>query len=346
MSLLNTRMTNLRAKSPRLSDWTLLPSRYGALDAALNGNREPDSIVSQEMLTKIAGAVGRTIEIPVFDKQTVTISNTRSVTITDSENDSALVTVTLTTYAWGFTIAPALFMNNEVAMQEDFNRKFNKYAYAFLDALDTSVISALDTNRTQVFNDLLGIYSNTGNAVDVPSANRKEIFGDLNALQLANDISGPYVVIGNAGIQSLLGKLAELGIYNSENKTIQYADKDLRFTNNITNATGYIGTGYCLPTNALGMVFRHEREALLGTKLDDGTMWDMTNFPGTDIPLDVYFYKSVGDYNAMAGSATADWTRGAKEHWGFAIEAAVITPHITNLTTDESPIMKFALNSV
>jgi hypothetical protein len=343
MSLIQTRMQNVRANSPRLSDWTLLPKRNGALAAFLASNNEPNSIVSEELKNKAAAAVGSTVEVPVWDSRTVSIGSTRTVVIADSENTSQLYALTFVVASWGFTVTPSQHMNNHMKVQEDFDRKFNTYAYQFLEDLDAACLAALEANKNQVFADLLGIYTNVANAVSVPLANRKEIFGDLNPIMRANDHNGPYVVIGNGGIESLLGKLAELGIYNETNKKIQYVDKDIYFTNNLANAANFDGTGFCVDAGSLGIVWRHEREALLRTKLPDGTMWDMTNIPGTDIPLDVYFYHGVGDYSAIGGAGTTDMTRAAKEHWGFAIEYAIMTPYNTDLTTYANPIVKFAL---
>ena len=58
--------------------------------------------------------------------------STRTVTIADSENTSKMVQITFATYAWGFTIAPAMYMNNEIGIQKDFETKMMKYIYACL----------------------------------------------------------------------------------------------------------------------------------------------------------------------------------------------------------------------
>lgn len=343
MSLVNTRLQNLRVDAPQLSRYTLLQGRYGALAAFLAGNNSPMSIISPQLRQQALSAVGQTVQVPVFDSESVSIGSTRSATIADSENTSQLYTVSFTTYAWGFTIVPAQHMNNHISMQQDFNRKFSKYMIKFMDTLDAACVSALSTAKNQVFPDLLGLYANVGNMINVPLANRNEIFGDLNPIMKTNNHFGPYEVIGNAGVESLLGKLAEHGIYNDQNRTIQYIDKDLRFTTNITNAANMDGTGYCVQQGALGMVFRHEREAVLMSQTPDGHMWGQTNVPGTEIPLSSYFYYGVGDYSAIAGAATADMTRAVKEHYGFSIDVATITPYNTDLTTYANPIVGFQL---
>lgn len=343
MSLVLTRLQNLRVASPGLDQYTLLMPRYGALSAFLEGNQNPGGIISPQLLQQAASAVGRSVEIPVFDSETVTIGSTRSVTIADDENTSKLYTVSFTTYAWGFTVTPSLHLNNEVGIQQDFNRKFLKYLYKFLTTLDISCLSALNAAKNQVYADLLGIYTDVGDTIDVPLARHDEIIGDLTPIMNAMDFYGqPYKIIGNTGIQSLILKLAEKGIYNVQNKTIQYADKDFRFTNNLANATDKVATGYCIEPGAVGMLFRHEREALLGTMLPDGTEWGIETLPG-GLPVSTYFYHGVGDYSAIAGAASADMTRAAKEHYGWSVDVATITPYNTDLATYSNPIAKFQL---
>ncbi len=52
MSLLNTRVQELRVQSPNLDKWTNRPSRYGAFDVFAAGNKEADSIISPELLAR------------------------------------------------------------------------------------------------------------------------------------------------------------------------------------------------------------------------------------------------------------------------------------------------------
>ena len=73
-------------------------------------------------------------------------------------------TITFATYSWGFTIIPSNFMNNEISIQRDFERKFNKYLYKFGEELDSATVAALSTAKTQVINDSLN-YSVVGNAL-------------------------------------------------------------------------------------------------------------------------------------------------------------------------------------
>lgn len=344
MSLLNTRLQELRVASPNLDKWTNRASRYGAFDVFYSGNQEADAIVSPELLARAASAVGNDVKVPVFDSESVSIGSTRSVTIADSENTSQLYTVSFTTYSWGFTVIPSLYMNNEVGMQADFNRKFQKYLYKFADTLDTACLTALNTNKSQVFADDLG-YDTTGNVITAAAAKGDEILGDLTPIMNANDYYGDYHIVGNTGLMSQVSKMAEFGNFNQQDKTLQFLDKNFHFTNRLANELGSKATGYVVNSGAVGLLFRHEREALLETELPDGTKWDRTVAPMLNIPLDTYFYYGKGDYNAIAGAASADMTRVSKEHYGFAIDVATVVAYNDDLTTVASPIAKFDITT-
>lgn len=344
MSLLNTRLLELRSASPNLDKWTNRPSMYGAFDCFQAGNEEPESIISPELFAQAARAVGRDVKVPVFDSESVSIGSTRSVTIADSENTSQLYTVSFTTYSWGFTSVPSLYLNNEIGQQQDWNRKFLKYLYKFAETLDTAGISALGTAKSQVFANLLGLYTNVANTVVAPLAQRDEIIGDLSPIMGANDFYGaPYRIVGEMGLQSRILKMSEQSIYNEKDKTIQWLDKRFHWSNRLTNSAGHIASGFIVNPGSVGLLFRHEAEALLGTILPNGTEWQIDTLPLLDIPIDTYFYYGVSDESSLAGAASAHLTRAAKEHYGFSIDVAFVTAYNTALATYASPIVRFAI---
>jgi hypothetical protein len=336
-------MLELRVDSPELDKWMLRASRYGMFDAFLAGTNEPGSIISPELTRISEQTVNTDVKVPVFDSETVTVGSTRSVTITDSENTSALYTVSYTTYSWGFTIIPSLFMNNEISIQKDFNRKFLKYLYQFADDLDTACGTALNTNKSQVFANDLG-HTPVANVITASDANKERLAGDLSVIMKANDYYGsPYRMITNTGYEAIQMQQREHATFNDQNKAIEFQDKTFHYTNRITDAGLDQATGYIVNPNCLGLLFRHERESILKTSLPDGTAWDITTLPLLGIPIDTYFYYGVGDYNAISGAASADMTRAAKEFYGFAIDVATVVSYNDDLTTVASPVVKFAV---
>lgn len=342
MSLINTRIQNLRAKS-NVDKNELRPSRYGALDLFMTQSEQPGSILTPELIEVAERSIGSTLQTPVFDFDgAITIGNTRNVTIADSENNSALMTITFATYAWGFTMVPAAFMNNEISMQADFERKFNKFLYKFAETLDTACVTALNAARTQVFADLL-MYTNTGNSLQVPFASRELIMGDLNPIMAANDHFGNIHVLGNGGIEAMVRRLSESGLYNAQNKQLQYSDKILHLSSRVANAANRFATGFAVQEASVGLLTRFEREALLGTTARTGHEWGIDTLPLLEMPVGTYYYESVGDYNAIVGAATSDLTRARKDHYGFAVDVAIITPYNSAPASIANPIVKFEI---
>lgn len=341
MSLLDTRMHNMRSKS-NLDKFETRPSRYGALDLFMQQTEDPTGIITPELKAKAKESIGRTLETPVIKYDSdVTIGSTRSVTIDDSENTSEMKEITFATLSWGFTICPALFKNNELSMQADFEAKFNKYLYAFAKKLDGLCVTALGTGKTQVFKDALN-YQTTGQSLQCPWNDRENLIGDINPIMYANDFFGPIHIVGNGGVESIIRKMAEKGLYNEVNKQLEYSDKILHFTNEISNS-GKFGTGYAVMAGSTGILFRFERDCLMNTKSRTGHEWNIDNLPMLNIPIGTYYYESVGDYSAIAGDASADMTRTLKQHYGFAVDVAIITAYNSNPSSIASPIMKFEI---
>ncbi len=342
MSLINTRIQNVRANG-NLDKNELRPSRYGALDLFMQQSNDSSGILTPELKEKAERSIGNTLETPVIDFDgAVSIGNTRSVTIADSENTSQMFTITFATYSWGFTIVPSAHMNNEVSIQRDFERKFNKYLYKFGETLDSAGVAALSAAKSQVFTDTLN-YAVVGNAVQSPWTQRDNIIGDINPIMAANDHFGQIHLLGNAGYESVIRKLAEKGIYNSENKQLEYSDKILHFSTRIANAGPDFGNAYAVQGGSVGILTRFERESLLNTKMADGTEWGIDTLPMLNFPIGTYFYESKGDFNAIHGAGTADLTRARKEHYGFAVDVAFLTPYNSDPATIANPIAQVTI---
>lgn len=363
MSLVLTRTQNMRAMSD-LDKWEYRASRYGALDLFLQDTANPTGIVSSELVQKAVNSVHSTLQVPVIDFDgSVSIGSSRSVTIADDENTSALQTISFTTYAWGFTMVPAAYMNNEIGYQKDFETKFRKYLLQFLSTLDSAGITALDAAKTQVLNDdLASKYSLTSNVLVAALADQDEVIGDISVLMEANDYYDQLHVVGGSSLQShIRNRLLEKGQFNQEQKQYQYNDKVFHFSNRVTDAASQKATGYAVTKGSVGMVTRFEREALRRASSRTGHEWDIITIPGMTVtseaeggntsrtfPFNVgtYYYESVGDYNAIAGAATADLDRAVKEHYGFAVDVAFITSYNSDNTTYPSPILKFSIATV
>lgn len=345
MSLVLTRMQNMRANSAMLDKYETRPSRYGALDLFMQQSKSPNGIISPELIDKAQKSIGRVLESPVIDYDSgVTISNVRSITIPDAPNTSRMIQYTFVTYSWGFTVVPSNHMNNEISIQREFDQQMKKHIYKFAEMVDEQCVAALNAAKSKVYNDLLSLYSNYADTVIAKYAQREEILGDLEPIMNANDFYEPMHVLGNQGIRSLLNKLSESGLYNDKNKQYQYQDKIWHFTNRVINGAGKYATGYVIQDGAIGMLLRYEREAFLRRKTFNHE-WDIVTLPVVNMPVGSYYYGGVSDESATYGAATADNTRAWKEHYGFSVDIAYVTAYNSDPDNLESPIAKIAINT-
>lgn len=344
MSLVLTRIQNIRANS-NFDKFEYRPSRYGALNAFMVQSEDPTGILTEELKQKARTSIGNTLETPVIDYDAdITIGSTRTLTIADSENTSKMVQITFATYAWGFTIAPAMYMNNEIGIQKDFETKMMKYIYAFAKKLDEAALAALAANKTQILKNPL-LYDWSANAINAKWTERENVFGDLEVMMGANDFYGQLHLVGDPGVESIMRKLQQHGLYNDVNKQNEFGTKIVHLTNNIAAAEGKYAQGYAVNAGSLGMLTRFERDCLLGTVSGDGHEWGIATLPLLNMPVGTYFYDSVGDYNTIAGAATADMTRTRKEHYGFAVDVAFLTAYNSAPSALASPILAFNVSS-
>ena len=295
MSLVATRLQNWRVENPEFDRNMTRPCEYGALDFFIEQTNAPTSIISQNLRDRAFASIGNTVQIPVINYDgDVQVYNVRSCVIPDDENTSALYTIVWATYAVGFTMTPAAYMNNEITYEHDFFRKLEKITRALADTLDKGAIAALEANKTQIFKDLLN-YTKQGNVIEVPTQMATEILGDINPIMRANCYPEMIHIIGNAGVDSLVRKLAQHGVYNDVNKRMEYDNKVLHYTNNVLNEASKNGTFFAVADGNVGVLTRVDREALRGTKANFHE-WDVVRLPLIDLPVGSHYYTAVGDY--------------------------------------------------
>lgn len=344
MSLINTRIQNIRSKA-NLGKNEFLRSRYGALEAFKSMTDDPSGIISSELKRKARSSVGSVLQTPVIDyKGDVQIGNVRTLTIEDSENTSNMVNITFATYTFGFTQVPTLFHNNEIAMGEDFEKKMLACELKLGDTLESAALAVLAAKKTKVIKN--GLLYDTTTAPGVVAADfykREYLLGDLGVIQRANGYPETLHIIGDPGVESMVRHLAQEDIYNDKNKRNEYAGKVFHFTDHIAPTDGVYAQGYAVPAGNLGLLFQFDREALLGTKMDDGHEWGIATLPYLGLPCSTYYYESVGNQSGIAGAASADMVVGRKLHFGFAVDVAFMTPYCSDADNLAQAIMGFKI---
>ena len=344
MSLLATRLQNWRIENPEFDRNMARPREYGALDFFIEQTNAGNSIISRELLDRAFVSMGNNVQVPVINYDAdVQVSNVRSCTIGDDENTSALFNVNWVTLAVGFTMVPQFYRNNEITYEHDFARKMEKVCRALATAMDIQAIAALEANKTQVFQDQL-YYNVIGNSVQVPWNARMEFLSDMNAMMRANSYPEMLHVIGGAGLDSLVRKMAEHDIYNDVNKRLEYDNKVFHYTNNIVNEQGVFATGYVVADGNVGVLTRVDRESLNRT-VSFNHEWDVVRLPFIDLPVGSHYYTSVGDQSGIAGAASEDMTCAVKEYFGFSVDIAFLVAYNSDPETVANPIIKIEVAS-
>lgn len=339
MSLVATRLQNWRVSNPEFDRNMTRPCEYGALDFFIEQTNAANSIINANLRDRAFASIGNTVQIPVINyDENVQVSNVRSCVIADDENTSALYTIVWATYAVGFTMVPTLYMNNEISYDHDFTRKMEKICRALANSLDQGAVAALEANKTQVLTDKLN-YQFAGNVLEVPTQMATEILGDINPMMRANCYPEMIHIVGNAGIDSLVRKLAQHGVYNDVNKRMEYDNKVLHYSNNVTNEVGKNGTMFAVADGNVGVLTRVDREALRRARYNFHE-WDIVRLPYIDLEVGSHYYTAVGDQSQSAGAATADLTCAVKEYFGFSLDAAFLVAYNSDPTKVANPIIK------
>lgn len=350
MSILATKLLNFIEKSG-FDKYESRPSQWGAWQLFQAETMAGGGIVNDSLQQRALAAIGSTLQTPVIDYDGgISIRSTRPIVIPQSESTSALVTISFTTFAFGIREYPALYVNNYLTREEDFNNKMKQRLFALGNAVDTACLTALDAAKTQVLSDDLGgRYSLTANVVTAPLAEQDAVIGDISMLQAGNDFYGFQNIVGNNSLHSLLrNRLKEQGEFNDRNKSYQMDDKDFYFTNRLANPALTKATGYAVEPGSVGFLYQFEPDALLETQTSNHK-WGKTVLPLLGIPVGTYEYDGVEDATATgtnpAGAAGAELSRTSYKAYDFAGIFAFVTAYNSDAANNAGPIMKFAVST-
>lgn len=339
MSLVNTRLQNWRVEAPDFDKNSTRAGQYGALDFFVQQTKSPTSIIPADVVERVKNSIGNTVQIPVINYDSnVVIANSRSCVVADLENTSALYNVTFVTYATGFTMVPAAYMNNEISYEHDWRRKIEKISRALAASLDSAAVATLEANKTLVLGEKLSHVFFDG-IVGVPATEWNNAIGDVNSMQNSNNFGGLQHIIGNFGTEGIVRRLSQYATYNEVNKSITYEDKVLHYTPNIANDTGQRATFFAVEDGNVAMLTRYDRETVRGAQ-SNGHEWTLAELPYVGVPVGAHYYTSVGDQSGIAGAATADLTCAVKEYFGFSLDAAFVVAYNSDSATVPSPILK------
>lgn len=344
MSLLATRLQEFRASAPA-DKWEERARQYGAYDLFAAQTASPTGIITEDLRMKALASRGSALAIPVLNADTgVTVTNTViPLTIVDSPNTSAKYVVNFVQFYFGFIMYPALYFNNEIDMQRDFNRKLQKYINATLGALNTQSQAALEAAKSQVLRDGLGgIYTLTGNTVIAPNAQAPYFIGDMDVMMRANDFAESAHVVANNSFEAQLRRIQEKQTYNTDNKSYQWDNKTFHYSGTLANPSGSIATAFWVAPDSVGLLEQYDVNCLNGYQ-NATDSFGIEFIPGLGQNWGVRLQRSTVTGTALDGAATAHLGATVAEGYAFHKAFAFITPYQSAPATIPSSILKVAL---
>lgn len=348
MSLLNTLMLELRSRySQQFDQNELRESRYGALKFFQQESAQMP-IFDPETIANIQRSYGNSVVVPVLDAQTVTVTTpyTRTCSIVDSENDSALVTLTFASYGWGFSMTPATHYNNDVKYITDFERKMRKYLIQFASDLDTLCIAEMEADKNQYWpaGGPTSFYAQSGDALQIPQADRDDFYNQLDAIMQVMDFYDGINIVANPHHTPLVRRLSNQGAQNDENDAFQFALRGYTWfpTNRITNGGGVESTGYSVQRGSVFIGNRNDADSVMGGSIGgDQKIWSQENVPVVNMNMGTFYQQDCGDRSSLAGPATSGNTRSRYEGFEFSTDIVVSTVYNSNPVARYHPILKF-----
>ncbi len=328
-------------------------SRYGAWDfyrrqsatGADGSANVASSIITPEMRSAIKLSMGNQVQIPVLDAQDVVITNVRSCVVADNEGTSKLVTLTFVTYAFGFTMIPAAYKNNDVGYRQDFARKFENYLLKFASTLDTAAINNLSANKNTYFPaEITGYYPVVGNALQVTQAQKGDFFNQANAVMETMDFYGNTNVIAGTTLKPIINRLAAQGAGNAVNEDFQFNGYEWNFTNRMTNGAGVNATAYLVPDGMVGVENRNDPDAVANSRTGNGKVWGEAVLPLVDLNVGTYYYDDCADKSGLH-AGTAHLTRTRVEGFEWSTDICFVNAYNSAPATRYSPILKAEISA-
>lgn len=343
MALANTLTQSLRAQYPNNFDKNeARQSRYGAWDFAKKDTKAPGTIFTPDIINLIKQSFGNSVVVPVIDGEDVAIGNTRSCTVVDSENTSQLVTLTFTTYSFGFTMYPAQHYNNDIKYQADYDRKLKKYLLKLAATLDSAVLTSLNANKCQALAGLVGYYPELADALQITQAQKDDFFNNAESIMHTLDFYDNVHVIAGTQLGPMWRRIDNQGGNNAENLSFQLRPFTPWLTNRLTNGAGVQVTGYLVQEGSIAVENRNDPDAIMGSKVGEQMVWEEVQMPIVDLKMGSFYREDCTDLSGLhAGSAGL--TRTKKESFEFSTDVCIQTVYNRDIANQPNPIVKFEI---
>ncbi len=349
MSLVATLMQPLRTEYLGALDKNeARASRYGALEHFIEDSKRPDSIFDTDVRAKIKQSFGNSVVIPVIDAKTVTIGNVRSCTIADDENTSKLITLSFATYAFGFTMYPSQYINNDIKYQGDFTRKLRNYLNQFFGLLDSQAIATLENAKNQFWTGITAYYPQVANALQVTQAQKNDYYNNVQSILETMDFYGTPHIISSTSGQPMVRRLTNQGAGNAINEEFQLQPYQWHWTNRIPNAGGIQSTQYIVQEGSTAFETRVDPDSEAGHDIGNFIEWNKVNVPipnsAQSIEMGTLYRKDCADASGLQAGTTG-LTATLKESFQWSVDVVFATAYNSAPSTRYNPIVKVEISA-
>lgn len=326
-------------------------SRYGAWDFVREDSKRSDSIFDADIRAKIKNSWGNSVVIPVLDAKNVTIGNVRSCTIADDENTSKLVTLTFTTYAFGFTMYPAQYKNNDIKYEADFTRKLKNYLDKLAALLDSQSIATMEAAKNQFWTGITAYYPQVANALQVTQAQKNDYYNNVQAIMETMDFYGKPHIIGSTSGSPMVRRLTNQGAGNAINEEFQLSPYEWHYTNRIPNAVGIQSTHYIVQEGTMGYESRIDPDSEMGSKVGTQIEWAKVNvpLPGTTYGLEMgsLYREDCADASGIQtpNTGVSGNTATKKESYQWSVDIVMTSAYNSSPSTRFNPIVKTEISA-
>lgn len=326
----------------RLDKGEQRPSFYGGLELFKAQTANPMGILDEQVKQNLSKSFNVSVQVPVINYKDITIGNVRSCAMKTEGITTALVTLTAVTYVWGFVLAPMQHYENYVSYQDAFDRLMEASLQKAAATIDAACINTLETRKNQYFpQPILDYYSVTGQALQVPQAEKNDFYNQLGSIMQTMDYSGTPQITTNPIGMAMVRRYAAQGTSNAVNESFQFLGYQWFPTNRITNGAGVESTLYSVAPGYVAIWSRVDPSARLGERIHESKYWTvMNNAPYLGMDLGVYFQADCADISALQASGLANLTRAKIQSWEFSVDVFYVYSYNSNIAGTYQPILK------
>jgi hypothetical protein len=336
MAYTATVLDEYRQTASNLDLHELRLSTYGAFDAFVNDT--PNLLPQWKDLVDGRVSAARTASLVVQQKATLVTSATRSCSAKTAQGTSAFVTPSWTTIETGFFMNPAEHVGNYVSYQNAFNVQMLNVERAFLSAVDTAAVAALEANKSTVHATDGNPFTVAGNDIQVPAADAPLYLNELGSIMLANDYLGDMLtIVASPRFRALVNQYGSQGTGNAVNYAFQFPGYKFGYTPRVIPGAGDRDIVYASALGSLAYLSWVDIDSRLGSKSTSGVVWSEELLPRLGHNVGLLYASSCSDTHTRLTGLDASMV----ESFMYSFDYSFVTSYIS---AGASPIFKADLS--